>query len=48
VPYEDGIPDYLIDFVENDPNFYPEIHTNNLEEAFLKINADNLIDSKNE
>ncbi len=29
------IPDYLIDFIQNDPNFYPEICTNNLEDTYL-------------
>ncbi len=31
------IPDYLIDFIQNDPNFVPEIHCNNLEDAFFDI-----------
>jgi hypothetical protein len=31
------IPDYLIDFIQNDPNFVPEIHCNNLEDVFFDI-----------
>jgi hypothetical protein len=35
------IPDYLQEFIENDPTFYPEIHSNNLEDAFLSIHEQN-------
>ncbi len=31
------IPDYLLDFIQNDPNFVPEIHCNNLEDVFFDI-----------
>lgn len=31
------IPDYLIDFIQNDPNFYPNIATNNLEDTYIEI-----------
>ncbi len=31
------VPEFLIDFIENDPNFIPEIHCNNLEDAFLSM-----------
>jgi hypothetical protein len=31
------IPDYLIDFIENDPTFVPEIRMNNLEDAYHAI-----------
>ena len=39
VPYrnEKAIPDYLEEFIQNDPNFVPEIHRNNLEDAFMSI-----------
>ena len=41
IPFKNDkqIPDYLIDFIENDPNFYPEIHSNNLEDAFLSFHS---------
>ena len=32
------VPNYLIDFIENDPDFVPEVHSNNLEDAFISIN----------
>jgi hypothetical protein len=43
VPYrnEKAIPDYLEDFIQNDPNFVPEIHKNNLEDAFMSILSTN-------
>ncbi len=31
------VPEFLIDFIENDPNFIPEIYCNNLEDAFLNM-----------
>lgn len=34
------IPEFLIDFIQNDPNFVPEIHCNNLEDAFFDIHQD--------
>ncbi len=34
---EKAIPDYLEDFIQNDPNFVPEIHNNNLEDAFMNL-----------
>jgi len=34
------VPDFLIDFIENDPNFIPEIHCNNLEDAFMNLHKD--------
>jgi hypothetical protein len=39
IPFKDekSVPDYLIDFIQNDPNFVPEIHCNNLEDAFLNM-----------
>jgi hypothetical protein len=42
VPFLAGseIPPYLIDFIQNDPNFVPEIHCNNLEDAFFDIHSD--------
>ena len=41
VPFKDekNIPDYLVDFIQNDPNFVPEIHLNNLEDAFMSIHS---------
>lgn len=33
-----NVPDFLIDFIQNDPNFVPEVHSNNLEDAFISIN----------
>lgn len=32
------VPNYLIDFIQNDPDFLPEVHSNNLEDAFISIN----------
>jgi hypothetical protein len=32
------VPNYLIDFIQNDPDFVPEVHSNNLEDAFISIN----------
>ena len=42
IPFKDEkqIPEYLIDFIQNDPNFIPEIHSNNLEDAFMSIHSD--------
>ena len=41
VPFEVGsTPEYLRNFVENDPNFYPEIHSQSLQNVFLDLNAD--------
>ena len=34
------IPFYLLDFIQNDPNFVPEIHCNNLEDVFLSLHTD--------
>ncbi len=34
------IPSYLIDFIQNDPNFVPDIHCNNLEDVFLNFHTD--------
>jgi len=28
-----------VDFIQNDPNFIPEIHLNNLEDAFMSIHS---------
>ena len=41
IPYKDNkeVPDFLIDFIENDPNFIPEIHCNNLEDAFMNLHT---------
>ena len=46
VPFQAGseIPPYLIDFIQNDPNFVPEIHCNNLEDAFMSIHTQDKID----
>ncbi len=32
------VPNYLIEFIQNDPDFVPEVHSNNLEDAFISIN----------
>jgi hypothetical protein len=42
IPHKDNkdVPDFLIDFIENDPNFIPEIHCNNLEDAFMNLHTD--------
>ena len=42
IPHKDSkfLPDFLIDFIENDPNFIPEIQCNNLEDAFLNMHND--------
>jgi hypothetical protein len=42
IPHKDNkdVPDFLIDFIENDPNFIPEIHCNNLEDAFMNLHND--------
>lgn len=34
------VPNYLIDFIQNDPDFLPEVHSNNLEDAFISINSE--------
>jgi hypothetical protein len=34
------VPEFLIDFITNDPNFVPEVHSNNLEDAFISINTE--------
>ena len=41
IPYKDekAIPEYLLDFIANDPNFIPEIQRNNLEDAFMSIHS---------
>jgi hypothetical protein len=42
IPHRDNkeVPEFLIDFIENDPNFIPEIHCNNLEDAFMNLHAE--------
>ncbi len=42
IPHKESndVPEFLIDFIENDPHFIPEIHCNNLEDAFLNIHND--------
>ncbi len=42
IPHKDSkeVPDFLLDFIENDPNFIPEIHCNNLEDAFLNLHSE--------
>ena len=42
IPHKDNkdVPDFLIEFIENDPNFIPEIHCNNLEDAFMNLHND--------
>ncbi len=42
IPHKDNkdVPDFLIDFIENDPNFIPEIHCNNLEDVFMNLHKD--------
>jgi hypothetical protein len=50
IPHKDNkdVPDFLIDFIENDPNFIPEIHCNNLEDAFMNLHGDeNLMNDSN-
>jgi hypothetical protein len=39
IPHKDNkeLPEFLTDFIENDPNFIPEIHCNNLEDAFMNM-----------
>lgn len=39
IPHKDNkeLPEFLTDFIENDPNFIPEIHCNNLEDAFVNM-----------
>ena len=34
---EKKIPEYLIDFIQNDPSFIPEISSSNLEDAIVNI-----------
>ena len=36
------IPDYLIEFIQNDPKFVPEIYCNTLEDAFFDIHKNNV------
>ncbi len=42
IPHKDSkdVPEFLIDFIENDPNFIPEIHCNNLEDAFMNMHLE--------
>jgi hypothetical protein len=42
IPHKDNkdVPDFLLDFIENDPNFIPEIHCNNLEDVFMNLHRD--------
>jgi hypothetical protein len=42
VPFKENydLPEYLIDFIQNDPHFVPEVHSNNLEDAFIALNSD--------
>jgi len=39
LPHKDNkeLPEFLTEFIENDPNFIPEIHCNNLEDAFMNM-----------
>ena len=41
IPHKDNseVPEFLIDFIQNDPNFIPEIHCNNLEDAFMNMHS---------
>jgi hypothetical protein len=41
VPFKENydVPEFLVDFIQNDPQFVPEVHSSNLEDAFIAINT---------